>query len=210
METDFTPTVGLGCRSGGYMVYFTIAFSSFSLEMLIWWLMPVANSTTWRFQRLGSKNVLPHFLPNLQQRQDRAYSGRWSWMTATKPYFRRISSYLKGLISRGLIQQILFRFLDVVNSIWLAFVVCAQTLGADQNCDCSSANWGPSYVRFETSALAFSFLTDSFAKGYVQLRHYGYYRGSGEKNLSTMNRELTLSFQIQVLNTTGDLALACP
>lgn len=33
----FTPTVGLGCRSGGYMIFFIIAFSMTAIEMFAWW-----------------------------------------------------------------------------------------------------------------------------------------------------------------------------
>lgn len=35
---DFTPTVGLGCRSGGYVVYLIIAAALLLTEILIWWL----------------------------------------------------------------------------------------------------------------------------------------------------------------------------
>lgn len=34
----YTPTVGLGCRSGGYMIFGTISFSLLALEMLVWWI----------------------------------------------------------------------------------------------------------------------------------------------------------------------------
>lgn len=156
----FTPTVGLGCRSGGYMIYFTLALSSFGLEMLIWWLRAKANSTVGWFQRYGAKNILPRFIPDPKRRQCRTYCGKRRWLTTAKSYAHRMLSYLGGLISGHWIQRALLRFFDVVNSTWLAYLVCAQTFGANQNCDCSSSNWGPNY-------------------GYVQLRHYGYYRGSG-------------------------------
>lgn len=32
----FTPTVGLGCRSGGYMIYFVLASFLFTFEMCGW------------------------------------------------------------------------------------------------------------------------------------------------------------------------------
>lgn len=33
----FTPTVGLSCRSGGYMIFFILALTSFAAESLLWW-----------------------------------------------------------------------------------------------------------------------------------------------------------------------------
>lgn len=33
----FTPTVGLGCRSGGYLIFFCISLGLLLLELLVWW-----------------------------------------------------------------------------------------------------------------------------------------------------------------------------
>ncbi|OCL04333.1 hypothetical protein AOQ84DRAFT_324574, partial [Glonium stellatum] len=33
----FTPTVGLGCRSGGYLIFFCISLALLFLELLVWW-----------------------------------------------------------------------------------------------------------------------------------------------------------------------------
>jgi hypothetical protein len=33
----FTPTVGLGCRSGGYTIFYVFAFTLILFEMLVWW-----------------------------------------------------------------------------------------------------------------------------------------------------------------------------
>lgn len=35
----FTPTVGLGCRSGGYVVFFVITAILMLMEMIIWWVV---------------------------------------------------------------------------------------------------------------------------------------------------------------------------
>lgn len=35
----FTPTIGLGCRSGGYMIFFILALAVFSVESILWWAM---------------------------------------------------------------------------------------------------------------------------------------------------------------------------
>lgn len=33
----FTPTVGLGCRSGGYLIFFVVAFVLLFSELFVWW-----------------------------------------------------------------------------------------------------------------------------------------------------------------------------
>lgn len=36
--SGFTPTSGLGCRSGGYLVYIIVALGLLAIEVLVWWL----------------------------------------------------------------------------------------------------------------------------------------------------------------------------
>jgi hypothetical protein len=36
----FTPTLGLGCRSGGYTVFFITASAMATFEAVSWWLIP--------------------------------------------------------------------------------------------------------------------------------------------------------------------------
>ncbi|KAI9813607.1 MAG: hypothetical protein M1827_003677 [Pycnora praestabilis] len=95
-----TPTVGLGCRSGGYVVYFTIAMGTFVVEMLIWYLT----------SRMS-----------LQARQE--------WRLR----FNRILS-----------------FADFVNTVWLIYIVLAQTVGSYETCACQASNWaGGGYLDFD-------------------------------------------------------------
>lgn len=49
----FTPTTGLGCRSGGYIIYFILVLVVFSIESITWWTMPSKPFT---------QNVLRYFL----------------------------------------------------------------------------------------------------------------------------------------------------
>ncbi|OQO03790.1 hypothetical protein B0A48_10430 [Cryoendolithus antarcticus] len=46
----FTPTVGLGCRSGGYTVFGSMAFILLSLEIVSWWVFDASKP---RLERLG-------------------------------------------------------------------------------------------------------------------------------------------------------------
>lgn len=134
------------------MIYFTLALSSFTLEMLIWWLIPKADNTIQWFQRHGASTVLPRSRPGPERHLNRAYSGRRIWQTAATSYIHKILNYFKRSKLRDLIEMSFLRFCDVVNSTWLAYLVCAQTFGADQNCDCLSSNWGPNHVRHESTA----------------------------------------------------------
>lgn len=40
-----TPTVGLGCRSGGYLIFFILALAIFLVESILWWAMPSETPT---------------------------------------------------------------------------------------------------------------------------------------------------------------------
>lgn len=42
---------------------------------------------------------------------------------------------------------LILRPLDIIASIWLAYIVAAQTFGSYQNCDCMSSTWGLHGVR---------------------------------------------------------------
>ena len=52
-----TPTVGLGCRSGGYVIFGTIALGLFALELLVWAIIGPPNTPSARSRR----NVLNWF-----------------------------------------------------------------------------------------------------------------------------------------------------
>ncbi|KAL8928595.1 MAG: hypothetical protein Q9208_001829 [Pyrenodesmia sp. 3 TL-2023] len=85
----FTPTVGLGCRSGGFMIFFILALSSFTLEMLIWWWIPEATKTPQWLRRLGAR-TLPY---DFERQLSRADSSKWEWLTTGYVDFQTYDYY---------------------------------------------------------------------------------------------------------------------
>lgn len=110
--------------------------------MIVWWSIPEATDAQQGIQQVTTC---------MEQRLDRADSNKWKWMSIARSLARRSLSWWKRATFKDRIGATILRLFDVVNSTWLAFLVCAQTFGADQNCDCFSANWGPGdgYVDFQ-------------------------------------------------------------
>lgn len=110
--------------------------------MIVWWSIPEATDAQQGIQQVTTC---------MEQRLDRTDSNKWKWMTTARSLARRSLSWWKRATFKDRIGATILRLFDVVNSTWLAFLVCAQTFGADQNCDCFSSNWGPGdgYVDFQ-------------------------------------------------------------
>ena len=102
----FTPTVGLGCRSGGYLIFYIIAFSLFLIEYLAWWFLPDKSA------------VLGDQFPNYRQPASR---GRFS--------------------TRQMLEYFVLRPLECFNTIWLSYIITAQTFGSYQTCSCMGSIW---------------------------------------------------------------------
>lgn len=117
MISYFTPTVGYGCRSGGYTIFFMIAFSETLFEAMVWWLLPEATPAYLR-DDLGpeSKSFLFSFFQRV--RVAYKYDPRW------------------------IFDIILLRPMEIVNTCWLIYIVVAQTFGIYNNCYCQASTWG--------------------------------------------------------------------
>ncbi|KAL8818376.1 MAG: hypothetical protein Q9223_002973 [Gallowayella weberi] len=112
------------------------------------------NARQW-IQRHRASISVPRVTTGLERHMSRVDSNKWKWMvTVTRQGLR----WWQDATLRDRIEVTVLRFFDVCNSIWLAYLVCAQTFGADQNCDCFSANWGP-------------------GDGYIDFQSYDYYEG---------------------------------
>ncbi|KAF8251727.1 hypothetical protein K440DRAFT_652913 [Wilcoxina mikolae CBS 423.85] len=104
-----TPTVGLGCRSGGDMIFGIIATTSTFLELSAW------------------------------------------------PFLLRLPAKLTRALHTFLI------LVETTNTVWLSYVICAQTFGIYNSCSCLGASWGGGggYVDFEGT----NFYKDYYAVG---------------------------------------------
>ncbi|TKA81749.1 hypothetical protein B0A55_01129 [Friedmanniomyces simplex] len=163
----FTPTVGLGCRSGGYTVFGVTATVLLITEMGIWWWMDAKKDGWHQLQRRATLNTTigSHRL-------------RTAWVGITTGLQRLagicgavfvsiISIVLPSMVIKALkrerkrledwftplrVQQrwdyCFFRPLEIGNTIWLLYRILAQTFGSDNTCDCMSSLWagGGGYI----------------------------------------------------------------
>ena len=129
--SGFTPTVGLGCRSGGYLIYMIVALKLVSMEALVWWMTHETTHTHFDpLHRLGSR---------LEQRfrndKDLEYNCKR----------HKIVKYLQSNAFRDVARNMLLRPLEVhsnnmgrseiltlpqaCNTIWLIYRLCAGDRG---------------------------------------------------------------------------------
>lgn len=156
---DYTPTVGLGCRSGGYLIFIVLALGIFSVELLVWWLTPDGSSL-----RYGQEDAIIRWGSNVGRRLSRADSN--GWMAKGRSRAQRLLHAWTSMTFRDRIEVLFLRPCEIVNIGWLVYIVAAQTFGSYQDCDCQASMWGGHGVRTERGRMAHgSWLTRSAARG---------------------------------------------
>ncbi|KAF2430317.1 hypothetical protein EJ08DRAFT_612725 [Tothia fuscella] len=167
----FTPTVGLGCRSLGYLIFIVISFSLLVLEFLVWWLteerdeMParsgrkftLRNTTfiqleeasagvlrrtaSWAYRkREQCEELLIRFLPEIV-----AMSYFTKRAKKREKFRKRLEAKLREsheFSVRQWTHRLFFIPMEIINSLWLMYIVLAQTFGVYVNCRCKSSNYG--------------------------------------------------------------------
>ncbi|MCJ1335275.1 hypothetical protein MMC09_000543 [Bachmanniomyces sp. S44760] len=145
----WTPTVGIGCRSGGYLIFVIIAFATFLAEMLCWIFIPYgATPQDDVFLKIGRKceRSLSRFRsPSLLSLRHRLQNLILAWNSKD---------------TRGRIEVLFLRPMELISTGWLFYIVLAQTFGSYNNCDCMSSIW----------------IGNS---GYVDFRDYNHYLAHG-------------------------------
>ncbi|TKA45301.1 hypothetical protein B0A54_04397 [Friedmanniomyces endolithicus] len=158
----FTPTVGLGCRSGGYTVFIAIATILLVMEMGIWWWMDAKKDHLHHLQRRATL-VNSHFGSTRFQvawanisNGLRRLAGLCNAIlgtvlttvlpraatTALKRRQRRIGDWFASLRTQQRWDYCFFRPVEIGNTIWLLYRIMAQTFGSDETCACMSSLWG--------------------------------------------------------------------
>jgi hypothetical protein len=100
----FTPTVGLGCRSGGYTVFFTISLGLMMVEMTVWlrtspyqmkirWL-------AWVMRRLRKNTVFAHWEDRIHVGMHKLGAKMLAWSVKTENEFIEIIVWLALLIPK--------------------------------------------------------------------------------------------------------------
>lgn len=170
----FTPTVGLGCRSGGYTIFFCIAFGLLIMEMLIWFVLSPYEvekpewytNTSDRLRRIPTVELVDDFAHGTWERLKRRTSGLLNttgdWLTQivvktilllpwddkeemkvkTQRACDRVLDKIRAWTPQRRWEVFFFRPLEIFNTIWLIYIVLAQTFGWYKTCDCVTSYWG--------------------------------------------------------------------
>ncbi|KAJ8108993.1 hypothetical protein OPT61_g7778 [Boeremia exigua] len=170
----FTPTVGLGCRSGGYTIFFSISLGLLIMEMTVWLVLSPYKIEKWPWiaraeGRLNSNATINDWgdgahagWVKLKRRASSFFLSTENLiiktMVRTALLFVRknrltvkadIEDYLESLARRrrnmGSQRQwevFFFRPVEIINTIWLVYIVLAQTFGWYKNCNCVTSTWG--------------------------------------------------------------------
>jgi hypothetical protein len=186
----FTPTVGLGCRSGGYLIFTCMSAGLLLCELLVWWASspikpeePPLNiwltrqrtrlESSTSFVRAGRKSrdfshqtyqllirsrdfvesciiritvSCAKILP-LKNKDNRCRKIQGTMAT----HFTTVHNYTLKEWTR----RFFFIPVEFINTIWLCYIVFAQTSGSYHNCRCSTSMWGGGggYIDFKQSVV---------------------------------------------------------
>jgi hypothetical protein len=162
----FTPTVGLGCRSMGYLIFVVNSFGLLALEFLVWWFTteereelrsPMVRRFTsatfaaetgvlrkvksWGLRKRDwLEEWLIDVLPNLASLfyPSKRERKREKYRKALKHTFDESHSYTL----RQWTHRCFFIPAEVINASWLIYIILAQTFGSYLNCRCQSSIYG--------------------------------------------------------------------
>ncbi|KAK3113136.1 hypothetical protein LTR53_009873 [Teratosphaeriaceae sp. CCFEE 6253] len=165
----FTPTVGLGCRSGGYTVFIAIATSLLVTEMILWWWWDAQKPELRDLHRRASHNAY------VASSGEKLRTGWTKVQRLLSPLAASCATLFKRIINTLLPDPVIkilngtthslgtwfaklspqqrweflfFRPVEAGNTAWLLYRILAQTFGSDNTCECMSSLWsfGGGYV----------------------------------------------------------------
>lgn len=164
----YTPTVGLGCRSGGYMIFWLVAMSLLGVELAVWWLTSAIHPTQMQwFSHLqrhssivnhieygsrGFRDAMKHSFKAAVQVIEESVIGLAGFLARLAPMFNvtpgAARMWMSGKIDechgftfRQWAVHLFFIPLEVFNTVWLLYVVLSQTFGAFVTCNCQCSTW---------------------------------------------------------------------
>ena len=141
----FTPTVGLGCHSGGYLIYIVVATGLLTIELLVWWLTHRNTHTDDDIlRRIGTR--LERTFSTIRPPQKEKHS-------LTHQRIHTFLHWFKTNSFRDVVKNGILRPGEAFNATWLTYIIFAQTFGSYQSCECMSSNWGVGqggYIDFAT------------------------------------------------------------
>jgi len=125
-----TPTVGLGCRSGGYLVYgvlAVVAWGSLLLSMLL------SHAVMLRYQQEHVNNPSMDF-----RRESTSTSQSQTTNPPPQPNHYERTWYHAFLCSMAVLTRYFGKFIAVANGIWLILTSLFEIIGVYDNCWCKS------------------------------------------------------------------------
>jgi hypothetical protein len=166
----FTPTVGLGCRSLGYLIFVILSSALLLLEFLVWWFTAEETrvpdlarrrftSTTFVQMEERGSGILRRMKSWSSKRRDWFETFLLGFLPAVAAFFQPSSKRTKtrDRVRKSLddafteshnftIRQWTHRFffipVEIINAAWLVYIILAQTFGSYSNCKCSSSIYG--------------------------------------------------------------------
>ncbi|PVH95917.1 hypothetical protein DM02DRAFT_536337 [Periconia macrospinosa] len=177
----FTPTVGLGCRSGGYVIFFSISLGLLIAEMIVWLVLSsyqpqLVTRTATFFHNSQWDYAAQHEWSSLKRRASSLLRATQDWciqavlrLVLLYPWNDKeyMAERVEGLLdislkrfremdARRRWEWFFFRPLETFNTIWLIYIVTAQTIGSYTSCECVTSGWGGQggYLDFEVQDIA--------------------------------------------------------
>ena len=166
----FTPTVGLGCRSLDYLIFFVFTLALLLLEYLVWWLSSdereearlmspriyrgvtfqrvedmsgtfLERAGSWGHrQRADLANLILEYVPKMLT----ILYGKKRRKKEVKMRKRLEVSLMRwrDYTLREWSDRLFFRPMELVNTCWLIYISMAQTFGSYVNCKCMCSVYG--------------------------------------------------------------------
>lgn len=157
----FTPTVGLGCRSGGYTIFFSVALGLLIMEMTVWLVLSPYKIEKWPWiaraeVRLNSNATINDWgngahesWVKLKRRASSFLLNTENWMIRNivrallivpwndksarkadiEEYLEDVARRRRNMGSQRQWETFFFRPVEIFNTIWLVYIVLAQTFG---------------------------------------------------------------------------------
>lgn len=135
----------MGCRSGGYLIYVVIALGTFAAELAVWWITTDGIAPWRRLAANALEDPIVSLSSNREPSLSRIDSDRS--MLGLKIRAHKLLYWWTNLTVRDRIEVFVLRPWEVTNSVWLVYIVFAQTFGSYRNCDCQASTWGSDGVR---------------------------------------------------------------
>ena len=144
------------------MIFFVIALTSFMNEMILWPSYFRKRSDFW-LPRWARKFLDHRRRPSVTATGHRILghmnSNRWC-ASPLKDHLRAALFKWDRMTNRDRVGLLILTPMDATNSIWLVYIVLAQTFGAYKSCSCMSSNWG-------------------WHEGYIDFESFDFYRSNG-------------------------------